>query len=280
MGPGLLAVALVVVAGCGSSPAGDTAGATAPGEDTADVADRAGEQATVAAVGEAVWFGDHLSVGECWNDTVDAEGDYDYSGAPDVVDCGQPHDNEVIAVWQVDDDAHPGEAALDEKADTVCGDAFEPFVGLDHDTSALEGFAVWPNPADWEAGGRGAACSIYLPAAKVVGSLEGVGGQPRPHDYPDGSPVPPTAVLQRVGTTDEGDRLLAYDVALPPDEVVATIVAEADAVGWTPGNRGGASRTVVLEYSHAGAEYTLVVTAPDEAGESTSLAFYYPADDS
>ena len=60
--------------------------------------------------------------------------------AVDVVDCGTPHDIEVIAllVHPADERADfPGDDALIEHADAACLDEFEGWVGRSYAESAL-----------------------------------------------------------------------------------------------------------------------------------------------
>jgi hypothetical protein len=123
------------------------------------------------------------------------------------------------------------------------------------------------------------ACSVYLRDVEVVGSLEGIGRRARPFDFPEDAPIPSDALLIRAGLTDEGDRLVAFDLETDPATTLEQILTGVDAAGWTVDASGGASRTVVLELSHAGVEYTITITAPEEEGELVTVAFYYPAGD-
>jgi hypothetical protein len=115
-----------------------------------------------------------LAVGDCFDDGDLVLGDIEEVGEVPLVECSQPHDNEVYAVITVDGEVFPGEQAIQAGADEVCLDAFDPFVGLDYDSSALDFGWLVPTADSWDMGDRVVACFVYrLDLAKVSGSLEG-----------------------------------------------------------------------------------------------------------
>ena len=117
-----------------------------------------------------------LAVGDCFDDGDMALGELEEIGEVPLVECSVPHDNEVYAVVTVDGEVFPGEEAIQIQADEVCLDAFDPFVGLDYESSALDFGWLIPTADTWEMGDRVVACFVYrLDLAKVSGTLEGSG---------------------------------------------------------------------------------------------------------
>jgi hypothetical protein len=227
-----------------------------------------------------MWFAEYLAIGDCWNETFDADGEFDYSGVPEIVDCSVPHDNEVFAVWVPEAGEYPREEGFEAIAEEMCDPAYAAFFGIDwRDAGGLDYFWLYPEEEDWAVDAHGMACSAYLRDVEVVGSLAGIGRGARPFDFPEDAPIPADALLIRAGLTEEGDqRASFFETETDPAETFEQITAAVDAVGWTVDAQGEASRTVVLELSHEGVEYTITITTPEEEGEPVSVAFYYPAD--
>jgi hypothetical protein len=115
-----------------------------------------------------------LAIGDCFDDGDMSVGDVDEIGHVPMVECAEPHDNEVYAVVTVDGDVFPGEIAIQSRADQVCHEAFEGFVGLDYQTSTLDFGWLVPTADTWAAGDRVVACFVYrMDFEKVTGTLEG-----------------------------------------------------------------------------------------------------------
>ena len=115
-----------------------------------------------------------LAVGDCFDDGDMALGELEEVGDVPLVDCSAPHDNEVYAVVTVDGEVFLGEEAIQAQADEVCFEAFDPFVGLHYESSALDFGWLVPTADSWELGDRVVACFVYrLDLAKVSGTLEG-----------------------------------------------------------------------------------------------------------
>jgi hypothetical protein len=111
-----------------------------------------------------------LEVGDCFND-VSA----DSASEVPLVDCSDPHDNEIYFEYEIDGDGDfPGEdVILDEAADT-CIPEFESFVGSSYETTALEVFPIYPTVESWADGDRIVYCALYAKdASKLTGSAEG-----------------------------------------------------------------------------------------------------------
>lgn len=67
-----------------------------------------------------------------------------------VVPCDEPHTHEIYAVVESTADPYPGFDALEDEAQVVCLEAFEPYVGISPFDSTL--FYSWmvPTLASWE----------------------------------------------------------------------------------------------------------------------------------
>jgi hypothetical protein len=115
-----------------------------------------------------------LEVGDCFDDPDE----FDEVGAVPIVDCADPHANEVYALFDHGgpDDAYPGEDALQQAAAVGCLEEFEPFIGWEYPTSEIDFGAFWPSEATWDDGDREIVCFAYeVDFSKVEGSLAGVG---------------------------------------------------------------------------------------------------------
>jgi Septum formation len=117
-----------------------------------------------------------LAVGDCFDDGDFALGEVEEIGDVPMVECAEPHDNEVYEVVTVEGDVFPGESAIQIGADEVCLDAFDGFVGLDYESSALDFGWLVPTADSWDSGDRLVACFIYrMDLEKVTGTLGGSG---------------------------------------------------------------------------------------------------------
>ncbi len=121
---------------------------------------------TACADGEAF----SLDVGDCFDDP-DGGGQTVESVA--VVDCDQPHDNQVFATFEIVGGSWPGADQVEEDAEDGCLERFEDYVGTPYLESDLLASAFWPSEDSWEAGDREVICFVYDPAGPVTGSLEG-----------------------------------------------------------------------------------------------------------
>ncbi len=121
--------------------------------------------------GESINVND-LGVGDCWDDPTDTS-----SGILEVelVDCDDPHDNEVYLLVNLNDGPYDAER-VDIEADAACLDAFFGYVGQVYEDSALGYFTLTPTEAGWAEGDREVICSLYdFALKKLVGSMEGSG---------------------------------------------------------------------------------------------------------
>lgn len=112
-----------------------------------------------------------IEEGDCFDDVTDFS---EVSRLP-VVDCDEPHDNEVYAVVDyLVTTAYPGVDTLRDFAEEECLPRFEEFIGFDYFESELDFSAFWPSEESWETGDREVICFAYeLDFSKITGTLEG-----------------------------------------------------------------------------------------------------------
>ena len=111
-----------------------------------------------------------LEVGDCFDDEA-APGTeaVEISSVP-IVECDQPHDNEVFAVFDLPDGDFPGQAAVETSALDGCIERFEPYVGQPYETSLLEVYPIYPSSGSWDQGDQEVVCALYDSSlAKLTG---------------------------------------------------------------------------------------------------------------
>jgi hypothetical protein len=100
-----------------------------------------------------------LEVGTCFDDVDEL---YEPGGGvPEVpiVDCDEPHHNEVYAVFDLPDGDFP--ADLTEQAIDGCIAPFSGYVGGAYETSRFDIAWLRPSPETWEEGDRQVICYLY-----------------------------------------------------------------------------------------------------------------------
>jgi len=114
-----------------------------------------------------------LAVGDCFNDP-DAT---DVVSSVEMVDCTEPHDNEVFATYDIVGSDFPGQAAVQENAADGCLSRFEPFVGADYLDSSLDVSFLTPSAESWDqADDREVVCFLYdVMGNKLTTSARGTG---------------------------------------------------------------------------------------------------------
>ena len=135
------------------------------------VASALGTTALVGCGGSEV--ATEAALGECFQDPADS----DEVGELDKVDCGDAHDNEVIAVFDLDGDDFPGVDEVQSQAEEGCIEEFEPYVGSTYEDSDLDLFTITPTEETWDAADdREVICSVFaLDGSQVEGSVKGSG---------------------------------------------------------------------------------------------------------
>lgn len=151
------------------SQVGETSDSGAGSEDSAGSSVPTPSSTPVEAEDTSVFT---LELGQCFDDEV-IEGEV--REVP-IVPCDQPHDNEVYAIFDLEGSgAYPGDDVVQQQAGEGCLAEFEPFVGLDYQSSVLDASFLSPTAQGWvELGDREVVCYIFrLDLQKVTGSLRG-----------------------------------------------------------------------------------------------------------
>jgi hypothetical protein len=115
-----------------------------------------------------------MQPGYCFDDSSLPDDTTDADTAIDLVNCGDPHDNESFLRHEYAAGAgasYPGEDALATELDTACYDSFAGYVGVDYLDSALMYFYFYPLAEAWQSGDRYGLCMLYdMNYEKLVGS--------------------------------------------------------------------------------------------------------------
>ena len=112
-----------------------------------------------------------LKVGDCM--PGDAMSGSEQTDA-DVVPCSEPHGYEVYHEFELADGEFPGAEAIQAEVEAQCLPAFDSFIGLTFEESALD--ITWYEPTEdsWtEADDRLVQCLVYDAAGDVEGTLKG-----------------------------------------------------------------------------------------------------------
>lgn len=137
----------------------------------------------VVAVAAVVWLGvaiaivplPKVAVGMCMNG-ID-EGVAVTAPTTRPVDCGTPHDNEVVGVVVLDGSgSFPGDAAAEATAQRECVRLFADYVGIAFDASVLEMLPLVPTELSWAKGDRQVSCIVLtVDGSRLTGSVKGAG---------------------------------------------------------------------------------------------------------
>lgn len=214
-------------------------------------------------------FAGHLSAGDCFDDRQDEDGDYDYSRPPVLVDCADPHDNEVVTIHEVD--AEPGvpfpsdDETWSPLFSDVCVPAFQDFLGISGEPEEIAGYYVRPEEDEWEDGARSMACILYLPEARLEGSVRGRGDDIVPASFPLDAPRPSGLELSNAESIEDG-----YS---PSDRFAQE--AEIDTDGFFGATfESGDVDEVKTALEQAFAESAWTVTLEDHWRGDVATAFY------
>lgn len=112
-------------------------------------------------------------VGDCFQDPENTAEVDEF----DTVDCDEPHDNEVYAVFDLPDGDFPGADMVDEDGVSGCIERFEGYVGAPYETSDLDIYFIFPTEETWErADDREVICAVFaIDGSPLDGSAEGSG---------------------------------------------------------------------------------------------------------
>jgi hypothetical protein len=121
-----------------------------------------------------------LQVGDCFMDgsaTPTSPDDTTEVDSVDAIPCEQSHNAEVFANIELPDGDFPGDGPVTDTAETRCYDEFEPYVGLDYESSEYNFGWFVPTSQSWSNGDRTINCVLYLNDGGVsTGSAQGSGG--------------------------------------------------------------------------------------------------------
>lgn len=91
-----------------------------------------------------------------------------------TVDCAEDHDAQVFAVIAMPDGDYPGDDAVETAMTDGCTTAFEEFVGIPLEESALEADGLAPSEDTWAVGDREILCLAFYPDLQTTNeSFEG-----------------------------------------------------------------------------------------------------------
>jgi hypothetical protein len=147
--------AFLVLAGCGDDLEGDETSR-----------DESGEVVEGGDVGSL-----SLNVGDC----IESAAVGSVTDVP-VVPCSDPHDSEVIALFDMEDGDFPGAAEAQSIAQTECtGSLFTDYVGLDYQSSIYGVSFLVPTEETWDAiDDREIVClATDAAGAPLTGSVKG-----------------------------------------------------------------------------------------------------------
>jgi hypothetical protein len=115
-----------------------------------------------------------ITVGDCLNDSsvVTTEEVTEVSTVP-LVTCDKPHDTEVVSSVLFEDGDYPGDDAVLARGDEECVAAFEEYIGFSYADSVYDYGYYLPTEESWAGGDREILCTVYDPAGKINGTLEG-----------------------------------------------------------------------------------------------------------
>ena len=142
-------------------------------------------QADRDEVGAIVSEGDvdiySLRVGDCFNNTEEftntLDSEEELTGELPGIPCGDPHDNEVYAVFDVTIPTFPGDEAISKVAYDECFARFEPFVGKNYEDSVFDFTYLYPTEDSWASfNDREVVCSLNnYEGNKITGNMKNVG---------------------------------------------------------------------------------------------------------
>jgi hypothetical protein len=92
----------------------------------------------------------------------------------EVLPCEQPHDNEIFHSFTLAEGPMPAQDEIFGLAANQCFPAFDAFVGIEFEISALDIFPLTPTLEQWEGGHRMIHCVLFnLDLSELVGSARG-----------------------------------------------------------------------------------------------------------
>ncbi|MEP6482513.1 MAG: septum formation family protein [Rhodoglobus sp.] len=115
-----------------------------------------------------------IKVGDCLNDSsINGQ-----TSTVPVVDCAKPHDSEVYLDGNLKGGNFPGDSAIQNEAESVCGGGFAAFVGAPYEQGTGYSYSYFtPSAKSWATGDRLVSCVVFDPTGtQVTGTLKGAEG--------------------------------------------------------------------------------------------------------
>lgn len=93
-----------------------------------------------------------------------------------AVPCSEPHDIEFYSNFNLTQSTFPGIDIIEETALETCLDAFEGFVGIPYEESALDITYMYPTAESWNRqNDREIICAVFhIDSEQLVGSAKGM----------------------------------------------------------------------------------------------------------
>ena len=108
-----------------------------------------------------------MAVGECFEEPSSLE----FSDV-EKIDCDEPHDNQVFALYDLAGSSLPSPETMIEG----CVDRFGSAIGTSYATTIYYASMFGPSEQSWdEIDDREVVCYVYIPGEKTVGSALGSG---------------------------------------------------------------------------------------------------------
>jgi hypothetical protein len=101
---------------------------------------------------------ENLAPGDCFN-----AADTDTITEIDAGPCTEPHEYEAFHVTTVGGEGFPSDEQLAQTFESECLPAFEAYVGVSYDASAIYATMITPSEESWSDGDRSVACILYAP---------------------------------------------------------------------------------------------------------------------
>ena len=115
-----------------------------------------------------------LAVGDCVRDMALSDGLV--AEVVDVVDCAQPHTDEVYATFKLRDGRYPGDHQVETLAGSGCDKRFAGYVGNSAARTALDIYPIIPTKEAWSLDhDQGVLCTVSSPGHPTKGSVRNSG---------------------------------------------------------------------------------------------------------
>lgn len=110
-----------------------------------------------------------LQVGDCINGLHESD---NVSSLP-AVPCGEPHEGEVFALFDLQDAGYPGGPAVIRQAEDGCTRRLASYAPGAAADPSIELFYLYPTDTTWPQGDREVVCIASDPSGPRTGSLRG-----------------------------------------------------------------------------------------------------------